>query len=157
MAFVVPVMAFMSTAVLVAAVPITVTVAALLTALVVFPSPTRLFALAFVIRIVALVFRFVFLRAHEVHRPIAGVVLTAVLTPISRVTRRHMQVQGRRRSCHRFDQHRLGIDDGRRTIVAELHLAVHAWRDLARQHDADVQVARMSTADAGEHDRYKYE
>jgi hypothetical protein len=32
-------------------------------------------------------------------------------------------------------------------------LAVHARRHLARQHDTDVQIARVSAADAGEHDR----
>jgi hypothetical protein len=54
----------------------------------------------------------------------------------------------------RLDPHRLGIDDRRWAIVADLHLAVHAWRDLARQHDAEVQVARSGAADAGEHHRY---
>jgi hypothetical protein len=58
---------------------------------------------------------------------------------------------------HRLDQHRLRIDDRRRTIVTELHLAVHARRHLARQHDADVQVARVGAADAGEHDRSECE
>jgi hypothetical protein len=55
----------------------------------------------------------------------------------------------------RLDQHWLRIDDRRRTIVTDLHLPVHARRDLARQHDADVQVARVSAADAGAgaHDR----
>jgi hypothetical protein len=53
----------------------------------------------------------------------------------------------------RLDQHRLRIDDRRRTIVADLHLAVHARHHLTRQHDADVQVARVSAADAGAHDR----
>jgi hypothetical protein len=144
-------------ATLVTLAPISVLVATLLIALVSFPSPALLIALAFVICIVALVFRFVFLRSHEVHGPIAGVVFTAVLAPVSCVTRRNVQVHGRRRSIPWFDQHRLGIDDRRRTIVADLHLAVHAWRHLARQHDADVQVARVSAADAGEHDRNECE
>jgi hypothetical protein len=100
-------------------------------ALVIFPSPTLLIALALMFRIVVLVFRFVFRRSHEVHRPIAGVVFAAVLAPISRVIRRNVQVHGRRRSRLRFDQHRLGIDHRRRTIVADLHLAVHARHDLA--------------------------
>jgi hypothetical protein len=133
--------------------PISVLMAALLISLVIFPSAALLIALAFVICIVALVFRFVFLRSHEVYGPIAGVVFAAVLAPISCVTGRNVQVHGRRRSIHWFDQHRLCIDDRRRTIVTDLHLAVHARRHLARQHDADVQVARVSAADAGEHDR----
>jgi hypothetical protein len=52
----------------------------------------------------------------------------------------------------RFDQHRLGIHDRRRAIVPDLHLSVHARRHLPRQHDAEVQVARLSAADAGIHD-----
>jgi hypothetical protein len=140
---------------LVAVAPISVPVAVYLIPLALVPSPALQFALAFVIGIVALVFRCVFRRSHEVHGPIAGIVFMAVLAPISRVTRRNVQIYGRRRSCQRFDQHRLGIDDGRRTIVADLHLAVHARRDLARQHDAKVQVARASTAKAGEHDGYE--
>jgi hypothetical protein len=147
----------MSMAVLVAVAPISVTVVAVLMALMVFPLPSRLFTLAFVIGIVVLVFRLVFLGSHEVHGPIAGVVFMAVLAPISRMTGRNVQVYRRRRSCHRFDQHRLGIDDGRRTIVAELHLTVHARRHLARQHDAKVQIASVSAADAGDHDGYEYE
>jgi len=72
--------------------PISVPVAAVLMALLVFPLPTCLFALAFVIGIVALVFRFVFLGSDEVHGPIAGIVFMAVLAPISRMTGRNVQV-----------------------------------------------------------------
>jgi uncharacterized membrane protein YqjE len=133
---------------------IVVPAAALLISLVIFPSATLLFALACVICIMALVFGLVFLRSHKVYRPIAGVVFTAVLAPISCVTRRNMKVQGRRRNRLRFDHHRLGVDDRRRTIVADLHLAVYARRHLARQHDADAQVARASPADTGENDRH---
>jgi hypothetical protein len=134
-------------------VTVSVPVAAPLIALVVFKSLTLLDALAFMFCIVALVFRCVFRRSHEVHGPIAGVVFMAVLAPISRVARRNVQIHWRRGSRLRLDQHRLRIDDRRRTIVADLYLAVHARRDLARQHDADVQVARVSAADAGAHDR----
>jgi hypothetical protein len=130
-------------------------VAAPLIALAVFKSLTLLIALALMFCIVALIFRCIFRRSYEVHGPIAGVVFMTVLAPISRVIRRNVQVHWRRGSCLRLDQHRLRIDDRRRTIVADLHLAVHARHDLARQHDADVQVARVSAADAGAgaHDR----
>jgi hypothetical protein len=66
--------------------------AALLIPLVFVPLPAFLFALAFVICIVTLVFGFVFLRSHEVHGPIAGIVFTAMPAPISCVTRRNMEV-----------------------------------------------------------------
>src|SRR5258707_10524358 len=105
--------------------PISVLVAALLISLVILPSPALLVALAFMICIVTLVLRFVFLRSHEVHGSIAGVVFTAVPAPISCVPGRHVQIDGRGRCRHRLDQHRLRVDDRRRTIVTELHLAVH--------------------------------
>jgi len=147
----------MSTAMVVTVVPVVVVVVAaviaVMIALVIFPSLTLLIALAFVFCIVALIFGFVFRRSYEVHGAIAGVVFMAVPAPISCVVRRNVQVHRRRRRCLRFYQHRLGIDDLRRTVVSELHLAVHARNHLARQHDADAQVARVSAADAGEHDR----
>jgi hypothetical protein len=78
----------MSTLAIVA--PIAVLVAALLISLAVFPTLTLLIALALVVCIVALVFRFVFLRPHEVHGPIAGMVFTAVLAPISCMAGRYV-------------------------------------------------------------------
>ena len=82
----------MAVAMLVTVAPISVPVAALPIPLVIFPSPALLDALAFVIGIVALVFRFVFLGSDEVHGPIAGIVFMAVLAPISRMTGRNVQV-----------------------------------------------------------------
>jgi hypothetical protein len=75
---------------LVIVMPASVPVVALLISLAVFPTLTLLIALALVVCIVALVFRFVFLRSHEVHGPIAGMVLTAVLAPISCMAGRHV-------------------------------------------------------------------
>src|SRR5205807_8712286 len=43
---------------------------------------------------------------HEIHRPVAGVVLVTVLAPVLGVTGRHVQVD-------RLHQHRLGHDDRR--------------------------------------------
>src|SRR5260370_34237662 len=97
----------MSMAALVTVAPISVLAVALPISLAIFPSPTFFIALAFVIRIVALIFRIVFLRSHEVHGPIAGVVFTAVLAPISCMPRRHVEIDGRRRSFHRLPQQSL--------------------------------------------------
>jgi hypothetical protein len=75
---------------------------------------------------------FVFRRSNEVHGPIAGVVFTAVLAPVPRVTRGHVQVDGRRRLRLRYDQHRLRIHEGRRPVIAKLNLPVYAGRHLTR-------------------------
>jgi uncharacterized membrane protein YqjE len=54
------------------------------------------FTFAFVSLIVTLILRIVFPRSYEVHRPIAGIVFMAVLAPIFCVTRRDVQIDGRR-------------------------------------------------------------
>jgi hypothetical protein len=76
--------------------------------------------------------RLVFRRSNEVHGPIAGVVFTAVLAPVPRVTRGHVQVDGRRRLRLRFDQHWPRIHEGRRPVIAKLNLAVYTGRHLTR-------------------------
>jgi hypothetical protein len=76
--------------------------------------------------------RLVFRRSNEVHGSIAGVVFTAVLAPVPRVTRGHVQVDGRRRLRLRHDQHRLRIHEGRRPVIAKLNLAVYTGRHLTR-------------------------
>jgi len=103
--------------------------------------------------IAACVVRLVFCGSYEVHRPIAGVVLSAMLAPILCMARRHVQVDGRRRGCLRLDQHRLRIDHGRRRGVADLNLTIHTWRHLPRQHDIDAQISSATYASTGERDR----
>jgi hypothetical protein len=92
----------------------------------------------------------VLLRSDEVHRPITGVVLAAVLAPISGVARRHVQVNRGRWSCLRHDQHGLRIHEWRGRIVADSNLTVYSWGHLSRQHDANVKVARTRKAGARE-------
>jgi hypothetical protein len=76
------------------------------------------------ILVVALVLWIVFLRSNEVYGPIAGVIFMAMLTPIFGVTGRDVQIDWRRRSLLRLNQHRVYVDDGRRTFVANIHLSV---------------------------------
>jgi hypothetical protein len=91
--------------------------------------------------IVTLILGLVFLRSYEVHRSIAGIVLSAVLAPIPGVIRRDVQINGRRRSALRLDHDRLCINDRWRGSVAEIDLTIHAGNNLARQHDADIHSA----------------
>src|ERR1700680_3001198 len=125
---VVLVMTFMSVAMLIPVMPAPVSavviVIAFLVPFAVLPALPLQFALALMILIVTLVFRIVFLRSDEVHGPITGSVFTAVAAPISRMLRRHVQINGRRRSFLRLDQRRLYVDDRRRTFVADIHLTV---------------------------------
>jgi hypothetical protein len=100
--------------------------------------------------VIASVVRLVFCRSYEVHRPIAGVILAAVLAPILRMTRRHVQVDGRRRGRLRLDQHRLCIDDGRRRGVADLNLAIDTGRHLSRHDDIDAQISSAAYASTRE-------
>jgi hypothetical protein len=74
----------------------------------------------------------IFRRSNEIHRPVASIVLMAILVPILCVPRRHVQVDGRRRCGLRFDHHRLRIDDRGRRCIAKLNLPVDPRRDLAR-------------------------
>jgi hypothetical protein len=106
--------------------------------------------------IAASVVRLVFCRSYEVHRPIAGVVLSAMLAPILCMARRHVQVDGRWRGCLRLDQHRLRIDHGRRRGVADLNLTIHTGRHLPRQHHIDAQISSAAYARSGKRDcRYR--
>jgi hypothetical protein len=100
--------------------------------------------------IVALVLRIVFLRSNEIHGPVAGIVFMTVHAPILCVSGRYMQINRRRRRCLRLDQHGLRVDDRRRTFVAEIHLTVQAGRHLARQHDVNIQAARVTETRADE-------
>src|ERR1700730_4739255 len=85
----------------------------------------------------ALVIRLVFCGSYEVHRPITGIILSAIPAPIPRMTGRHVQIDGRRRGLLRHDQHRLRINQGRRRVVADLNLAVDTGCHLSRQNDLD--------------------
>ena len=80
----------------------------------------------------ALVIRFVFSGPYEVHRPIAGIILSAIPAPILCMAGRYVQIDGRRRGILRHDQHRLRIDQRRRSGVAELNLAIDTGRYLSR-------------------------
>src|ERR1035441_4446397 len=142
---------FMSVLMFVPVVP--APVVALLVALALFPTLPLYFTFARMILIVTLILGVVFLRSHEVHRPIAGIILMTVLAPISCVTWRDVQIDGRRRSVLRLHPQGLCVDDRRRAVVSAIDLTIHAGDDLPGQHDADVHSACMTCAGAG--DQYR--
>jgi hypothetical protein len=121
-------MTVMSVAVLIPVMPTTVAavVVAVLVPFALFPALSLHFAFALMILIVTLIFRVVFPRFHEVHRPIASVVFLAVLAPIFCMTRRDVQIDGRRRYELRLDQHGLCVDESRWTLVADTDLTIYA-------------------------------
>src|SRR6266853_2733997 len=85
--------------------------------------------------------------AHEIHRPVAGVVLVAVLAPVLRVTRRHVQIDRlhRRRLSHhhRHGHYRLHINDARWRPVTQHHLAIYARNDFAGDGRVDTHTLRV--------------
>jgi len=89
-----------------------------------------LVSFAFVLAMAAFIRWFVFRGSNEIYGSIAGIVFAAVLAPIFCVSRRHMQVEGRRRSELRLDQHRLRIHERRGTFIAKLNLTVDTGRHL---------------------------
>jgi len=113
-------------------------------ALTLFPALPFDFSFALVFLIMTLILGLVFLRSHEVHRSIAGIVLSTVLAPILGVIRGDMQINGRRRSVLRLDHDRLCVNDRRWVRVADIDLTIHAGNNLARQHDADIHSAGIT-------------
>jgi hypothetical protein len=112
------------------------------------------FAFVLMLAMAAFIRWFVFRGSNEIYGSIAGVVFAAMLAPIFCVSRRHVQVEGRRRSELRLDQHRLRIHERRRTFIANLNLTVDTGRHLTREHDVNVQIARMR--DAGNREQHRY-
>jgi hypothetical protein len=119
---------------------------AILPALTLCPALSLHFAFALMLLIVTLILGLVFPRFYEVHRSIAGIVLSTVLAPIPGVIRRDVQINGRRRSVLRLDHDRLCVNDRRWAGVAEIDLTIHAGNNLARQHDADIHSACITRA-----------
>jgi hypothetical protein len=122
------------------------TVFVFMPALTLFPAQPFHFTFALMILVVTLILGIVFLRSYEVHRSIAGIVLSTVLAPIPGVIRRDVQINGRRRSVLRLDHDRLCVNDRRRAGVAEIDLTIHAGNNLARQHDSDIHSACITRA-----------
>jgi hypothetical protein len=87
-------------------------------------------AFAFMLAMAAFIRWLVFRGSNEIYGSIAGVVFAAVFAPIFCVPRRHVQVDGRRRSELRLDQHRLRIHERWGTFIANLNLTVDAGRHL---------------------------
>src|SRR5437879_11173298 len=79
--------------------------------------------------------RLVLRGAHEIHRPVAGVVLVAVLAPVLGMARRHVQIDRLHRHRlshhHRHRDERLRVDERRWRPVTQYHPPVHARSDFA--------------------------
>src|ERR1700719_1136198 len=122
------------------------TVFVFMSALTLFPAQPLHFTFALMILVVTLILGIVFPRSYEVHRSIAGIVLSTVLAPIPGVIRRDVQINGRRRSVLRLDHDRLCVNDRRWAGVVETDLTIHAGNNLARQHDAYIHSACITRA-----------
>jgi hypothetical protein len=101
-----------------------------------------------VVVIPAFVARLIFRGPDEVHRPVAGMIFMAVLTPVMSVLRRNVEINGRRRNRvrYRLDRHRLSVQHRWRRFIAQLHLAVDSRRNLSGQNDIEVQFAGATDA-----------
>lgn len=99
----------------------------------------------------AVISRLIFRGSHEIHRPTARVVFTAVLTPVMRMLRWNVQVDRRwpGHARHGFDHDWLGRYQWGWRIVADLHLAVDTWRNLSRENDVDTQFTGAARCCAG--------
>ncbi|MEO7208031.1 MAG: hypothetical protein ABI145_14905 [Steroidobacteraceae bacterium] len=122
-------------------------------ALALFPTAPLNFTFTLMIPIVTLVLWIVFLRSHEVHRPIAGIVFMTVLAPILCVPWRNVQIDRRWRSVLRLDYYGLSVYDWWRSVIPDINLTIDSRDYLPRQHDAHVQRVCMTGTDAGKQNR----
>jgi hypothetical protein len=99
-----------------------------------------------VIVIASYVARFIFFRSDEIYGAIARVIFVAVLAPVSRMPRRHVQINRWRRRGLTLNDHRLGVHERRRTFISDTHLTVNARGDLSRKYD--VYIESVSSADS---------
>src|SRR5579864_3498433 len=84
--------------------------------------------------------RLIFGRPHEIDRPVAGMVLMTVLTPVPGMSGRHVQVDRLRgRNAHRdgLDHDRLRGDERRRRLTADHHLAIDPRHHLSGDDRTD--------------------
>src|SRR6202140_5875182 len=90
---------------------------------------------------------FILGRSHEIHRPVAGVVLLAMLAPGLGMTRWHVQIDRlhRHRLSHhpRHGDYRLRVHERRRRPVTQHHVAIHAGNDFAGDRWADADILRL--------------
>src|SRR4029077_1265119 len=98
--------------------------------------------------LVAMVARLGLGRLHEVHRPVAGMVLVTVLAPMLLVSRRYMQINRLRRwrtdhHRYRLHHHWLGVHHRWRRSVADHDLTIHARHDLAADHGIHTHTLRL--------------
>jgi hypothetical protein len=91
--------------------------------------------------------RLVFLRSDEIHRPVAGIIFTAVLAPVSCMLRRHVQIHRRWRGFPSLDDCRLRVHQRRRTLISNMHLSVNARSDFPRQYDVYIQAVCPADSD----------
>src|SRR5256885_9262489 len=107
-------------------------VAVLIVAVSMVPMVTVLVLLAALGTIAGLVLR----GAHEIHRPVAGVVLVAVLAPVLGMARRHVQIDRLHRHRlshhHRHGEDRLRVDERRWRAGNQYHPPLHAPGALTR-------------------------
>ena len=91
-------------------------------------------AFALVVMVVGIVLP----RLHEVHRPIARVVLVAMLVPLFRMPGRHMEIDRLKRARLAYDHHGLRINEYRRRRIADLDAPINAGLDFAGYDDVCV-------------------
>src|SRR5256714_8923280 len=112
-------------------------VAVLIAAVSMVPMVTVLVLLAALGTIAGLVLR----GAHEIHWPVAGVVLVAVLAPVLGMARRHVQIDRLHRHRlshhHRHGEDRLRVDERRWRPGTPYHPPGHPPGDLTRDGRGD--------------------
>src|SRR5256885_13105671 len=82
------------------------------------PPRSTLFPYTTLFRSLGTIAGFVLRGAHEIHRPVAGVVLVAVLAPVLGMARRHVQIDRLHR--HRLSDHQ----DRKSTRLNSSHLVI---------------------------------
>src|ERR1700694_4261054 len=114
--------------------------------------PMSVIAMVTVVSVIALLMAgtiagFILGGSHEIHGPVAGVVLVAMLAPVLGMTRRHMQIDRLHRHRlsyhHRNGDQRLRVDDLRRRAVTPHHLAINAGHDFAGDRRIDTHTLRV--------------
>jgi len=102
-----------------------------------------------VVVIPAFVARLIFRGPDEVHRPVAGMIFMAVLTPVMSVLRRNVQINGRRRNRvrYRLDRHRLSVQHRWRPFIAQLTPQSDRKASAPKSLSAPAEEAKVISAD----------
>src|SRR6266550_6061038 len=140
-----------------AALVVVMSVAVVIAALIVAVSMVLMVTMPVLLAALGTIAGLVLRGSHEIHRPVAGVVLVAVLTPVLGMARRHVQIERLQRHRlghhHRHRDDRLRVHQRRWRPVTQHYPAIHTGNDLTGDRRIDTHILRTRQG----HDRHQGE